>query len=168
MHIYFHIYAAAKSAFRKRGLRFIFVLGTLALFAGMFIIPVVLIPGNSVSLHADLLQPADYVVLAGLSLASSLLVIIQINIFQKTRRKQIHGDTAVGGIGVLVGLFSSLFASATCALCVGALFSFLGFGTVLFFAQHRWYIIVFAGLLLFISLYFSSRRLNTGCSTCSV
>lgn len=149
-------------------LRITFFLLAVALFGIMFLIPVISIPGNTIFLHSTLLVPADYIMLAAFSILSSLLLIMQFKIFDKTRQHLLHGDMALSGAGVLAGIVSSLFASASCAICIGALLSFLGFSTILFLAQHRWYIMLGALALLLISLYLSSRRFNKGCEVCVV
>lgn len=49
-----------------------------------------------------------------------------------------------------------------------ALFGFLGFGTLIFLIQNRWYIVVGASILLLASIYFSSKRVNSDCDDCEV
>jgi len=138
-------------------------------FIGMFSIPLYSIPGNDLKLQMTIFKAQDYALLAVLSLLSSLTIVIQANIFlQKFVVPYRNGNAVLGGVGVLSGVFSSIFASATCAMCVGSLFGFLGFGSILFLVQNRWYILIGASLLLIISLYLASRRLVEGCKLCVV
>ncbi|MEK7643634.1 MAG: hypothetical protein AAB372_04280 [Patescibacteria group bacterium] len=139
-------------------------------FVLMFFLPVDLVPGNDVQFQASLLSLADYLTMILIAGVAALSVAVQMKIFvlkigsYRTRAK----DVALGGAGVMAGVISSLFASATCALCVGALFSFLGFGVAVFLVQYRWYIVTGALFMLLSSLYLASRRLMKGCEECSL
>lgn len=142
-------------------------------FGAMFSIPVAYTPGNSAAFQAKLYAPGEYVLLGALSFLSGLVLTMQWRIFSENGARErklgrAAGEAALGGFGVLSGVISSLFATASCGLCVGAIFSFLGFGSVLFLVEHRWYILALAFLLLLASLHFSSKRLIAGCDSCSV
>ena len=165
----FYIFEASRLTFHEKKLFATFILLWAFLFVAMFSIPLNLIPGNDLQFQMSIFKTKDYILLAVLSFLSSLVIAIQINIFRNNlNSSQNIAHATLGGVGVFSGIFSSIFASATCAMCLGALFSFLGFGTVFFFVQNRWYILVGAILLLLISLYLASRRLVMGCQECMV
>ncbi|MEK7630653.1 MAG: hypothetical protein AAB417_01310 [Patescibacteria group bacterium] len=164
------IYSAAHATLSSGRLALAFAILWALLFAGMFSIPVVAIPGNNIGFQAELFRFGDYGLLAVLGFFGALTLTIQINIFlQKFETvRQTMGSAALSGAGLLSGVFSSLFASATCGMCLVALFGFLGFSAVLTIITYRWYIVAASFLLLFISLYFASSRLNEGCKACAV
>jgi hypothetical protein len=144
-----------------------FIILWVLFFIIMFSIPVLNIPGNSILFQAELFHYGDYLLLIALSSLSALSLLLQWVAFRSTRKGAAQG-AVLGGTGVLSGVISSLFASASCATCVGALFSFLGFNTVLFLAIHHWYIITIAFLLLFASIYLATRKIVMGCEVCLV
>lgn len=164
-----YIIEASKITLSDRKLFAAFIILWGAFFALMFSIPLYTIPGNDFRLQMSIFKQKDYALLGILSLLSSLVMVIQWNIFRnKFNSTRNMGNAALGGLGIFSGIFSSIFASATCAMCLGALFSFLGFGTVFFMIENRWYILMGAILLLLLSLYFASRRLVGGCKLCMV
>ncbi len=133
----------------------------------MFSIPVFNIPGNSILFQAELYRLDEYIILITLSFMSGLSLWLQWVAF-RTAKKGAAQEAVLGGTGILSGVVSSLFASASCATCVGALFSFLGFNTILFLAVHRWYILSFAFALLLASIYLAARKITKGCEVCLV
>lgn len=163
----FYIFEASKLVLKEGKYLVFFLVFSGILFAVMFSIPLYSIPGNDLKLQIVLFKPRDYVLLGALSLLSSLVVTIQVNIFRQ-KLSSSKSNAALGGVGVFSGVLSSIFASATCALCLGSLFSFLGFGGVLFLVENRWYILSAATVLLLISLYFASKRLIDGCQSCII
>jgi len=164
-HVFWHIYRASRETFADRIMLAVFIALWMVLFSVMFTIPVRATPGSSAALQAQIFGAGDYFVLLALSFLSALSLAIQINVF---RQKFASASSAtMSGAGIASALVSSVFASASCAFCVSALFGFLGFGAVLVLLQYRWHIVGAAFLLLVISLYFASRRLNDGCELCS-
>lgn len=161
------IIKAIKNIFLEKRSIVLFPAIAVGMFILMFLIPVYSIPGNTVKFQSVLFQPKDYALLTTLSVLSALVLTIQINlIIQKNKINR--GASVLNGVGIFFGIFSSIFASATCGMCVAALFSFLGFGTVLFLINSRWYILLISAGLLLLSLYFSSRRYNRGCELCII
>lgn len=144
-----------------------FVVLWMLFFVMMFLIPVWNTPGNSLRFQAELFHFNEYLVLIVLSCLSALSLFLQWVAF-RTSRSGVTREALLGGGGVLSGILSSLFASASCITCVGALFSFLGFNTVLFLAIHRWYILAFAFMLLVVSIYLATRKIVRGCEVCLV
>lgn len=140
---------------------------SLLLFVLLFLIPVNVIPGNEIAFQAVLFGWKDYIFLGALALLGGLVATLQVFIFKQRYKAKIGISTgAVGGLGILSGIFSSIFATATCSLCVGALFGFLGAGGVLFFVSNRIYVIMVSLILLYISLYVSAKKLNGVCGDC--
>lgn len=153
--------------FRDRNNFVTFIALWVILFVFMFSIPVINIPGNSILFQAQLFRGDEYAILILLSLFSAFSLVLQWVAF-RISKKGAGQEAFLGGTGVLSGVISSLFASASCATCIGALFSFLGFNTILFLAIHRWYILVFALLLLFLSIILATRKIVRGCEVCVV
>lgn len=169
MNLLSSIYQAIVRSFADRKMLVLFIVLWMLFFAFMFLIPVMAVPGNYVLLQAKIYKLQDYVLLATLACMSALVFVIQISIYRQSINNHIHaGDAAFGGAGIFAGVAASIFATASCALCVGAVFSFLGFSTLLFLVESRWYIIASSLALLLISLYLSARRLNKGCEVCLV
>jgi hypothetical protein len=165
---------ATKTALRGR-YQILFAVMLVMLFVGMASIPITVIPGNSVGLQTRIYGIKGVTVLAVLAILAALSLTLQVKVIaekQKQRRNEkahAHpGSAALSGLGVLGGIVSSMFATATCGACLGAAFGFLGFSTIILLVTYRWYILAGAALLLLISIYLSSRRLNRGCEVCLV
>lgn len=152
---------------RRYLLFFIVLIGML--FGLMIAIQVITVPGNNVGLQAQIFGYKDYLFFGLLAVLSSFLIVLQIYIVRdsKSRASQVVENSALGGIGVFSALFSSVLGTATCGICLTALFGFLGFGTVLFLVQNKLYLILASVILLLLSLYFSYKKLNS-CNACSV
>ncbi len=160
------IYKAGKKILSNKKYLTSFIALASLLFIFMFLIPVYAIPANTVKFQSVLYGSKDYLLLSTLAILSSLALVMQVGAIFQDRKS--HGATILSGAGIFSGIFSSIFASATCGMCVGALFSFLGFGTVLFLIESRWYILAGAFALLLASLYMSSRKYNRGCEVCII
>jgi hypothetical protein len=129
------------------------------------------VPGNSFLFQATIYHWTEYLMLMLLSLLSALSLTLQWTAFRAkgvSNSKETTKQTLLGGSGIITGVISSLFASASCATCLGALFSFMSFNTLIFFAVHRWYILGGALTLILVSIYFSARKINRGCEVCVV
>lgn len=154
----------------RQGVAF-FVLVYVIFFGGMFTLPVYNVPGNSFLFQATIYNWTEYSILILLSLLSALSVMLQWAAFRTndaSRGQETTKQTLLGGSGIITGVVSSLFASASCATCLGALFSFMSFNTLIFLAAHRWYILGGAFALILVSIYFSARKINRGCEVCIV
>ncbi len=147
----------------------LFFIAWVIMFGVMFYIPVKVIPGNNISFQALLFGPMGYLFLAVTSFLSSLIIAMQIKIFkQRKTLGVVVGNTTLGSTGLFSGILSSIFGSATCSLCVGALFGFLGANSVLFLVNNKAYVVIGSFSLLLLSLYFSSKRFNTACEVCRI
>lgn len=148
-----------------------FILLSPVLFVVMFLIPVKTIPGNEVSFQAQVFGYKDYLLFGWLALLSSLIITMHIYLFKRQRKIKASGtlkSVAMGGAGVFSGVVSSIFSTATCGICISALFSFLGAGTVFYLIDHRFYVVISSTGLLLLSLYFSSQRTNRVCDECMI
>jgi hypothetical protein len=160
---------AVRIAFQGSGYRWAFIILLVVFFAGMFMLPVGLIPGNSITFQAKIYSVASYASLLLLAASTALSLTLQVKAWRSRQRAgNIAGSATASGFGVVTGIFSSMFASATCGACVGAVFGFLGFTTIIFLVTYRWYILIGAVLLLFLSIYLSARKINRGCEVCVV
>lgn len=125
------------------------------LFAFIFVsIPVFLVQGNSFLFQLSLYSSWHYVMVALLSILSSLLVLSGVYRYQKQRK-----GAGSSGIGVVSGILASIFLSPACPMCVAAIFGFLGFGVVSFLVSN--YLVIFSAgfLVLAISLYVSLSKM---------
>lgn len=139
------------------------------LFGVVFYIPVKTVPGNNIALQAAIFGYKDYIFLGIISFLSSLTIAMQIKTFrQKVSSKIIVSDSALGGIGLFSGIISSIFGTATCSLCVGALFGFLGANSVILLVNNKGYVVLGSLVLLGLSIYLSSKRLNNTCDACQI
>src|SRR3989344_1673105 len=101
-----HIFKAISEMLKDKKSRFVFVALWILFFVGMFLIPVRSIPGNDIGFQLKLYGMGDYLFLALLSLASSLIVTLQYFIFVQGHRGGRKGQVALGGVGILTGIFS--------------------------------------------------------------
>ena len=160
---------AIRSVFKGSGSITILLISWAVLFGFMFYLPVKTIPSNSISLQAKIFGYKDYLFLGIASFLSSLIITMQVRIFRQRREvKVLAGNTALGSAGLFSGVVSSVFGTASCGLCVAALFGFLGGNSVIFLANNRIYVVLVSITLLSTSLYFSSKRLNNSCDICKV
>ncbi len=160
---------ALKTTLSSSRYRFLLIAIFLLLAASMLFIPIQIIPGNNIAIQTHLYRGVGMGILTTLALLAAVSVTLQIKMFRSHNDvKRQAGAAAMGGISIITGVLSSLFASATCVACLGAAVGFLGFGTIMFLATNRWYIVAGAVLLLLLSIYLSARRINRGCEVCLV
>jgi hypothetical protein len=162
---------ALRTVFSRAPYRAAFFGIALVLFTLMFSIPMSVIPGNDFAIQARILGLRDYALFFALATLISLIATVEIYLFIQNRsvnRRRILGNVAVGGAGFFLGIFSSVLGAATCAYCVSALLSFLGFGTVFFFIENRVLFTLSSIVLLLLSLYFLTKRLAAECPECRV
>ncbi len=130
---------------------------------------VILTPGQIVS--SDIVSQGftvgDLIFLGAVSILTSLVITMQFFSFKLTGKAG-AGQSALSGAGFVSALSAAIFSSASCGLCVAAVFSFLGAGGVIFLVDNRVYVVAGSVVLLLISLYFSSKKVNNDCETCHV
>ena len=148
-----------------------FIVLTGIIFFVLFQIQVQVIPGNDSKLQARIFGLKDWLLFAVISGLNSLFLVIQfyINQFNKIRRQAVPAASIASSIiGTSSGIFASIFGTASCSLCVSAVFGFLGVNTVLFLVNYKDIVALSAIALLLIVLITSSQRLNTVCKECRV
>lgn len=163
---------AIKIVLNNRKYLLSFIILGISILIILFQIQVVTTPGNSVSFQLKLYQLKDWFLLGMVSMVNSLFIVMQVYLYklQKANAKNTNllGGIAVGSVGTSSGILTSIFGTATCSLCVSALFGFLGSNTVIFMVNNKDWITIGALFVLTISLILTSRRLTTTCEVCKV
>lgn len=140
------------------------LIGVLA--AGMFflflLIPVLLIPGNSLTFQLTIFTIKDYVLLSVLALLAALNMNLQIYAYRQAKMKAGKGTAATSGSAFL----AALFGTASCAGCLTTLLGFLGVGTVLVLLKYRWLIVSITITIMLLSMYFTTQKIEGGCKNC--
>lgn len=158
------ILKASKEVLSKRNYLIGFFILALFLFFVFIAIPILTIPGNSLSLQLTIFKLKDYSLLIFLSILTSLMFIMQFYLYKNARIIH-YGKTAIHGIS---GFTGAIFGTASCASCIAVVFGFLGAGTVLFLVRYKWYVTSFAIIFMLTSIYFSSLKINNVCKNCEV
>ncbi len=137
------------------------------LFFALYIaIPVITIPGNDVAFHLSATPQLELILNAILSVVMGILFSMQIYSWRNRM-----GDFTNAGFsfaGLFSGGISTLFASASCAGCVGALFSFIGFSGITFLLEHKMEIMLGTFAIALIALHFTSNKINGNCRSCTL
>lgn len=111
-------------------------------------------------------------ILSAIAMLNALFITIEIYAFNLKRSVAQIGSVgssfAVGGMGTSSGILASIFSTASCSLCVSAIFGFLGANTVVFLVDNRTYVGFVTVVLLLLSLFLSARRFHNTCQTCSL
>ena len=163
------IFSASKIVLSKKSYLFGFLFLIPLAFLFFILIQVWTIPGNSFTLQTSILAPKDYLLMVILAFLVSLFLVMQVFIFRNsfsTKAKLVSvGSSGLGGYSVM---FAAVLGTATCASCLVALFGFLGFGGIVFLMNNQPYIVGISLILLLISLYFLSRKVNGVCESCRI
>ena len=157
--------AAARQVLSNPKYSWLFALSS-AFFAGLYLIyPVLATPGNDLGFQLSITPWWGLALIALLAFATGLLVAMQAYIFRRLKAVPVAetGGTVLGGVSAFL---ANMFASASCTACVSALFSFLGLGTILFLMNYRWEIVGASIALIFVALYFASKRIQDNCLEC--
>ncbi|MBI2107086.1 hypothetical protein HYT57_03810 [Candidatus Woesearchaeota archaeon] len=157
-----YIITASKEVLSGKNYLISFIALIFIILAVFISIPVFLIPANSLLFQLTVFTIKDYVLLTILSVLTSLLIVMQIFSYKKAKLYS-SGRTAIGGGSAVV---AALFGTVSCSACLVAVFGFLGIGTVFFLVEYQWFIVGLAILIMLVSLYFTSLKLNGGCDSC--
>ncbi len=161
------IIQASKTILANKNYRLVLAVLFPLVFFLLVAIPVKTIPSNDFKMQFSLYQTSGYIILTVLSFLISLFLLMQAFIFRRARQAREKARVlGVGSVGGSAGALASVFGAATCPMCVVALFSFLGFGTVGFLLNYHWWVFVGAFVLMLASLYFVSRKANSVCEKC--
>lgn len=157
-----YIFYATKQVLSNKKYLLGFLTLVLLFFSIFILLPVFLIPANSLSFQLSIFTLKDYLLLMFLSTLSSLLVVMQIFIYKQAKQKNLAKGLAGGSSAII----AAIFGTASCASCLAAVFGFLGVGTVLFLASYKNIIVAIAILLMLISVYYASLKVKGVCDGC--
>ncbi len=157
-----YILNASKNVLGKRNYLILFIILSLFILSIFILIPTLLIPANSLSFQLSIFTIKDYTLLTILSVLTSLLIVMQIFSYKQAKSYS-SGRTAIGGGSAIT---AALFGTASCSACLAAVFGFLGIGTILFLTKYQWYIVSIAVILILISIYLTSLKLDGVCDSC--
>jgi len=165
------IYMAVINVLKERNYFLTFALIAI-LFFGLFIyIPIVTIPGNDLGFQLSIYSQRDYTLMFLLASLVGLNSSFQIYSFKKQKVQhdllKSTGQVAISGAS---GFFGAIVGTAACASCLAFFFGLIGLGTgsVFFVLNNQSYFLVGAIIILILSLYFTSRKVNGVCDDCRV
>lgn len=142
------------------------------IFSALFLIQVKTVPGNSGQFQITLFGWKDWMILAAIAILNSFFITIEIYAFNLRRAlvklRGLGGGLVIGGVGTSSGILASIFSTASCSLCVSAIFGFLGANSIVFLVSNRGYVVAATLFLLLSSLYLSSKRFSQACEQCRV
>ena len=154
------------SVFRERGYQVVAALGAFTFFGLYLLVPVWLVPGNTLSFELGLIAPLNYVLLAALALMTGVLLALELFSFRRSRAQglRVAGE---GGTGLIASLAGGVLAAASCGCGTGLLLGALGLGGGAFFvaANQTPIVIILLGVVI-VGLYFSARRAAGLCVAC--
>jgi len=157
-----HIINVSRQVLSRRNYFIAFITLIFIILAVFISIPVFLIPANTLLFQLTVFTIKDYILLTILSVLTSLIIVMQVFSYKQAKIYS-SGKTAIGGGSAVV---AALFGTASCSACLAAVFGFLGIGTVLFLVEYQWFIVGIAILIVLVSLYFTSLKLNEVCTSC--
>ena len=160
---------AIKTVFSKK----IYLLGFLALVPLIFLffvyIPVKTIPGNSLNFQLYIFTTRDYVLTTIFSILLSFFLVMQIFVIRNAMdRKSTLTSVTTGGVGGYVATIGAIFGTAACGSCLFAIVGFLGASTVFTLLKYQWYVVGGTIVILLVSIYFLSRKVNGVCESCRI
>lgn len=136
------------------------------LFAVYISVPVFAIPGNSYGFYLKITPSYEIAAIAILSLLMGIELAMQAYAWKHNIHRLQHAGAGLAGL--LSGSATALFSTATCASCMSAVFSFIGFGGMTFLIQHRLEMMAVTLALLGVSFYLTSKRIAGNCASCSI
>ncbi len=157
---------ASVSVFRNPSYGIISAGGALVFFGVYLLVPVWLVPGNTLAFELSRMTVLNYALLVTLALMTGVLLSFELFAF---RRSRTQGLRAAGesGIGLIASLTGGVLAAASCGCGIGILLGVLGLGGgALFVAANQSGIIAVMLVIVAIGLYFSARRAAGLCVTC--
>lgn len=169
------IVSAAKQVFGDRKYMIILLLFGLFFFGLFIFIPVVAIPGNTLTFQLSIFRPQDYFLMIFLALLVGLNFSMNIYIWRKQKQaarisasvaKSSAARSTVAGFG---GTFAAIVGTAACSSCLATLFGILGLGigSVAFVLKYQTLFLLGAIALVLVSLYFTAGKVNKHCAVCN-
>jgi hypothetical protein len=141
----------------ERAYRWLALGAALLFFCFYALLPVSLIPGNSVAFELAQLTAVDWTLLVLLAGTTGLLVAFEWFAFRRVRASAAAAGT--GGAGILASLVGGVLAAASCGCGIGLVLGVFGLGgATLFIVAHQMaFTAAMLGVVL-VGLYFSARR----------
>ena len=127
------------------------------------LMPVLFTPGNSFLFQLTLFTIKEYLLLAALALIASININLQIYAYKQAKVKTGKHSAASS----LSAFLAAFFGTASCAGCLTTILGFLGFGTMLVLLKYRWLITAGTLIIMLLSLYFTTQKIERGCKSCS-
>ena len=127
------------------------------------LMPVFLIAGNDILFQLSTFTFKDYLALFPLALLIGLMFSMQV--YNYKRKKSIK-ETGKGVVGGSSGIVAGIFGTASCPMCVAAIFGIFGTGAVLFLVKYQWYVFGLSSSLVLASLYLNSLAIDRNCKSC--
>lgn len=151
--------------FAKKRYRLLFAGIFIAMAALFVLIPVWVVPGNTLVTEFELLTASNIAVMLFISALYALFVTMQV--YAMRRKRTVRDATVVAG-GSAGALFAGIAGSAFCASCLAPLFALfgIGFGGVLFVLEYRFYIVAIIVFFMLIALYLTARKIQRDCASC--
>lgn len=147
---------------------FLFLFFSIIMIFTYVFIPVFVVPGNDLKFFLQITPWWGFMIFILLGISVGLLITMQIYIFKNLRKISIRGTTG-GTIAGFSSVISGVFSSATCASCVSTLFSFLlPTAFILKTLDYRWHISIGGFMLVLVSLFLTSKRIENECKYCKI
>jgi len=159
---------AVKTVLQETNYRNWFIALSILIFAAYILLPVFLTPGNSIGFQLSLFRPLDFAIFFILSTVTALLIVMQLYVHNRSKKKQVLATAGNTGVSVSSALFGGLLATAACSSCIAGLLGFLGAGSVLFIVENQMPFVIAAITIVLASLYFTSKRVQNVCSSCDI
>ncbi len=157
---------AGASVFRKPLYGIISIASALVFFSVYLLVPVWLVPGNTLALELSRMTALNYALLAALALMTGVLLSFELFAFRRSRTRSLRA-AGESGIGLVASFTGGVLAAASCGCGIGILLGVLGLGGgALFVAANQSYIVLAMLVVVAIGLYFSARRAAGLCVTC--
>ncbi len=154
------------SVFRKHTYQIAATICTLSLFCLYLLVPILLVPGNTLMLELGAMSLLDYVLLFALALMTGILLTLELFSFRYSRAQGLR-MVGEGSTGIIASLIGGVLATASCGCGIGILLGVIGLGGgALFVTANQTPIIIILLGIVMIGLYFSARRAAGLCGTC--
>ncbi len=131
-------------------------------------IPVMTIPGNTLTFQLSLYTFGDYALFISISTLTSLLVLMH---FFSFHHSHTYDKSAIRGSGVSIfsGILAGMFAGVTCVPCAIGFFGIFGTAeSVFIISTYQYYFIAGTMLFVLLGIYYASRRVMGYCKTCDI
>lgn len=160
---------AYQDLMKHRAYRRALPLIALAVFAAFVLMPALLIPYNTIAFQLQILKLKDYLIFALLSMATALLILMQVFLFRRSRSAKARAVAVGGGsVGAYSAIMGGFLATAACSSCIAGLLGFLGAGSVFFVAKNSGWFALGALAIMAVALYSTAKQFNGYCGSCEV